>query len=152
MKSKFWSTTRLLAALLALIAGAAKVPFGNWASLTFGQTLPSPVYEALFIVPALLVAVVSAWLLKTWWAMLIVPAAYLVGYLVGGVVDAWVRGSMYSFGYMLQYLALALVVFGMFDLAPLLIGGAIGTALARRKTRPHGSAAPVAPGGPSATT
>ncbi|HEX8983578.1 MAG TPA: hypothetical protein VF792_12450 [Ktedonobacterales bacterium] len=149
MKSNIWSTTRLLGALLALVAGVATASYGNWASSTFAQT-PFPLYEVVLMVPALLIAVVSAWLLKTWWAMLIVPAAYFVGCLVGTVVDVWVRGSMYSFGYMLQYLPLFLVIFGFVYLAPLLIGSAIGTALTRRKIRHHSSAAPVAPGGRSA--
>ncbi len=150
MKSNFWSTTRLLGALLALVAGVANAPFGNWASRTLGHILPSLAYEAVLISLPLLFAVVSAWLLKTWWAMLVVPVAYLVGYLVGGIVDAWVQGSMYSFEYMLQYLPLYLVIFGVLYLAPLLIGSAIGTALTRRKTRHDRSAAPVAPGGRSA--
>lgn len=149
MKSNFWSTTRVLGALLALVAGVATASYGNWASSTFEQT-PFPPYEMLLMVPALLIAVVSAWLLKTWWAMLTVPAAYFVGCLVGTVVDVWVRGSMYSFGYMLQYLPLFLVIFGFVYLAPLLIGSAIGTALTRRKTRHDRSAASVAPGGRSA--
>lgn len=131
-RSNARAITRWLGALLAVLGGVAIVPFGDWASQSLAPTLPYFVYVAVLLVPVVLVVAISAWLLRTWWSLLIVPAACLLGYEVGGVVEAAVRGSLYSPAYTLQYLLLALSIFAVLYLLPLEVGVAIGTAVATR--------------------
>lgn len=131
-RSNARALTRWLGALMAVLGGVAIAPFGDWASQSLGPTLPYFGYLAVLLVPVVLVAAISAWLLRTWWSLLIVPAACLLGYEVGAVAEAAARGSLYTPEYTLQYLLLGLSVFAVVYLLPLEVGVAIGTAVATR--------------------
>src|SRR5262249_2666489 len=116
------SRNQLLGLAVAAIGGVAAV-------------LLSDVLSIGVVVYAALVAGVSAWLLRTWWTLLTVPLVYFVGYLVGAVIDAWGRGSLYSVDCTLQYRGRAVIVFALIHLLPLLIGDAIVTAVGKRMAR-----------------
>lgn len=135
MKSNSRANTRWLGALVAVIGGAAIVPFSDWASQALAPTIPHFVYLALTPVLAVLIAAISAWLLRTWWSAFIVPGSILVGYAIGAIVQAAVRGSLYTLDYALQYLALGLSIFALVYLLPTVLGAALGTVFATRSTR-----------------
>lgn len=125
MKSGRYGTRRWIGVLVAAVGGIAIVPLLDWLARMRG-----PTGVTLSLVLAAVVAGVSAWLLRTWWALLIVPAVYFVGFEVGAAIEAWVRGSLYSPDYALQYLLLGAAVFVYTFLAPLLLGAASGTSIA----------------------
>ncbi len=133
MKPNSRANTRWLGALVAVIGGVAIVPLGDWTSQTLAPTMPYLVYLTPVLV--VLIAAFSAWLLRTWWSLLIVPGSILIGYVIGAIAEAAVRGSLYSLDYTLQYVMLGLNVFALFYLLPAAIGAAIGTIGATRTTR-----------------
>ena len=137
-RSNARAITRWLGALLAVLGGVAIAPFGDWASQSLGPTLPDYGYLVVSLAPVVLVAAISAWLLRTWWSLLIVPAAYLLGYEVGAVAEAAARGSLYTPEYTLQYLLLGLSIFAVLYLPLLEVGVAIGTAVATRTAARRG--------------
>jgi hypothetical protein len=122
---------RLIGLGIALLGGLAAVPAISLAGAAAGNS--GAAGFAVALVEALLVAGVSAWFLRTWWALLVIPAVYFVGSLVGGVVDAGVQGSLHSVGDALGYLALGAIAFLFTFLLPLLVGTAIGTPIGKRK-------------------
>lgn len=74
-----------------------------------------------------LVGVVSAYLLRSWWAVLVVPACFLVFWYLGGVIDALLPGRLYR-PWELSGLAEMLGLFALYILPPVLVGAAIGAA------------------------
>ncbi len=128
MEARSRDTFRALGVIVAASAGLLGVPLADW----FVHSLAA---QAGLVLLLALFAAASAWLLRTWWAMLAVPATVFVGYLVGGIVQAAVRGSLYSVSYSLEYLLLVAQVFAIFYLVPLLVAAAIGTVVALRTTR-----------------
>lgn len=83
-----------------------------------------------------LVGAVGAYLLRSWWAMLVVPVCFLVFWYLGGVIDALLPGRLYR-PWELSGLAEMLGLFALYILPPLLVGAAIGIALSQRTQRPR---------------
>jgi hypothetical protein len=113
-----WSLwLRVLGVVVPLVAGFA---------LAFPINIPLNVY-LLMLVP-LLVGVVSAGLLRSWWAMLFVPVAFSVGFFLSNIFQMG--------GFDLQNWAASgfegvdiLVILGV---VPIAIGVAIGTPIAKK--------------------
>ncbi len=78
----------------------------------------------------LLVGAAGAFLIRSWWALLIVPACFLVGWYVGAVVDALQPGRAYrpwepsGVGGMLG-------IFALYLLPPVLVGVAVATGISQ---------------------
>ncbi|HEX8996629.1 MAG TPA: hypothetical protein VF812_11405 [Ktedonobacterales bacterium] len=81
-----------------------------------------------------LVGAVGAYLLRSWWAILIVPACFLVFWYLGGVIDALLPGRLYR-PWELSGLAGMLGIFALVILPPLLVGAVIGVAVSQRAQR-----------------
>lgn len=80
------------------------------------------------------VGAVSAFLLRSWWAILIVPACFLVFWYLGGIIDALLPGRLYQ-PWELSGLAGMLGLFALYILPPLLAGAAIGAAASQWASR-----------------
>lgn len=125
MESRPRGRSPILGVVVAALGGLVAVPLGDWVAQSFAHAgLVGPV------VLALLVASVSAWILRTWWAMLLVPAVYFVGYLGGAMLDAAIRSPYYLSD--ASYLVLAEAVFTVVNLLPLVAGALFGTIVAKR--------------------
>jgi hypothetical protein len=124
MEMRSRGTLRALGVLVAAGAGLVGVPLADWFVHSLGA-------QAVLVFLLALLAAVSAWLLRTWWAVLAVPAICFVGYLVGGVAQAGVRGTLYNSHYsLIQHLLLVAQVFAIFYLVPLMVAAAAGTVVA----------------------
>jgi hypothetical protein len=129
MDKRSCGISRALGAIVAASGGLVGVPLADCA-------VHSLVEQALLVLLLALVAVVSAWLLRTWWAVLAVPAIVFVGYVVGGVAQAGVRGTLYSSSFsLLPHLLVIAQVFAIFYLVPLLVAAALGTVVALETIR-----------------
>jgi hypothetical protein len=123
-------TAARIAVAVAFLDGLIQVPLGSWASGL------GPVGVVLTVVLVAVVAGVSAWLLHTWGAVLAVPLLCFIGYLLGAVVEAGVRSSLYSPNDAVQYVALAAGLFAAVYLLPFVLAAAFGALLAlRTRTR-----------------
>ncbi len=130
MKSNSRTFMYWLGALVAVIGAAASVAVGYVAPQSSGQMVTYVVSVALGVIGLVLVAVLSAWLLGTWRSLWIVPAAYFLGWLAANMIGNAIRTPQ-ALSDPLYYIV-AVGAFATFDLVPLLIGVAIGTALAKR--------------------
>lgn len=86
-----------------------------------------------------LIGAVSAYLMRSWWAVLIVPASFLVGWYLGGVIDALLPGRLYK-PWELSGLGGMLGIFAIYLAPPLLAGATVGVTIYQwlRARRPHG--------------
>jgi hypothetical protein len=115
-----------IAVAVAFVVGLIIVPLGDW---TGGLGTAGVV---LTIGLVAVVAGVSAWLLRTWGAVLAVPLLVFLGYLIGAIVEAGVRGSLYTVPYAIQYVALGAGAFVLTYLLPIVLAAAVGILLAFR--------------------
>jgi hypothetical protein len=128
MDKRSRSMSRALGVIVAASGGLIGVPLADWA-------VHSLIDQALLVLLLALLAAVSAWLLRTWWAVLAVPAIVFAGYMAGGVVQAGVRGTLYSSNFsLLSHLFVVTQVFAIFYLVPLVVAAALGTVVALRTT------------------
>jgi hypothetical protein len=74
-------------------------------------------YVLAFTAVWILLAGVGAWLMRTWWALLTIPVAFFVGYMLGAVIDGLMPGNALSSA----ELALGAAIFGIFYLLPLVL-------------------------------
>ena len=81
-----------------------------------------------------MIGAVGAYLVRSWWAILVVPACFLVFWYLGGVIDALLPGRLYR-PWELSGLSEMLGLFALYILPPLLVGAAIGAAVSQRKPR-----------------
>ncbi len=91
---------------------------------------PSAVPLAVVLVLLLLVGVVSAALLRSWWALLIVPVAFRVGFLLVGIplaggFDVLARSSSEG------AVEVFTILYGL-QLVPVALGIAIGTPIGKK--------------------
>ncbi len=123
--------TRWAGVLVAAIGGAVWSPLVGGIGMTPAQR--TAVYYVAILALAILIAAISAWLLRTWWSLLIVPALFLLGYLIVGGVDEVVHSPQeYMFSNLLM-----LAIGGWMFLPPVLVGAAIGTAIANWMAARH---------------
>ena len=87
-------------------------------------SLPTHVPMALYLLLPLVVGVVSAALLRSWWAILIVPVAFRVGFLLVGIPLAGAFDSL-ALGSSEATVEVFLTLYGL-QLVPVAIGMAIG--------------------------
>jgi hypothetical protein len=126
-----WRKARLiLGPLLALLGGGAVSALPDWLTRTLGllNSPGQPYIPMATIALALLVAGVGAWLLRSWWSALLVPALFFAGYMLGALLDLNLVGSAYDTG----YFTLALVVFAVIFLTPLALITLLATAMSKR--------------------
>jgi len=93
-------------------------------------SLPTAVPLAVALVLPLIVGVVSAALLRSWWALLIVPVAFRVGFLLvgiplAGVFDVLARSSSEGI------VEVFTILYGL-QLVPVALGIAIGTPIGKK--------------------
>ena len=93
-------------------------------------SLPTAVPLAVVLVLSLVVGVVSAALVRSWWALLIVPVAFRVGFLLvglplAGAFDVLARSSSEG------TLQVVTILYG-FQLVPVALGIAIGTPIGKQ--------------------
>ena len=91
---------------------------------------PSAVPLAVALVLPLLVGVVSAALLRSWWALLIVPVAFRVGFLLVGIplagaFDVLARSSTEG------TVEVFTILYGL-QLVPVVLGIALGTPIGKQ--------------------
>ncbi|HEX9036435.1 MAG TPA: hypothetical protein VF808_05540 [Ktedonobacterales bacterium] len=128
---------RIIGPLLAFLAGVAISVLPDWLTQALGLTnSPQPyVILGVFILAALIVGA-GAWLLRSWWSALVVPALFFAGYILGALLDLRIMGSLSEPG----YLMLAVYAFAFLYLIPLILIALLATAiakfLARRLSRP----------------
>jgi hypothetical protein len=124
------------AALLTFLAGIGFAVVPDLLIQALGlehEPNPATVFIPLAAgVVSLLIAGVGAWQLRSWWAMLVIPAVYCGGYLLGALLGLIFSGSAIDPGYII----LGLGVFGVFLLAPLLLVTLIVTVISRRRAQP----------------
>lgn len=130
MKSNAHAASRWLGVLVAFVGGAANGAVAYVASAAVTPTVDVTSVVVSIIVLVLLAAV-SAWLLQTWWSLLVVPVACFIGWLGVTMVSNAIRISPSVLADVLFYMS-AVGVFLMAQLMPLLAGAAIGTALGMR--------------------
>jgi multisubunit Na+/H+ antiporter MnhG subunit len=122
--------------LLALIAGIGVSLGPDWLARTFDllhSSFPYVGYIPIAIIAvSLLVAGAAAWALRSWWAALVVPILYFAGYMLGALLDLKLVGLAYDAG----YFRLALDVFGVIFLGPLVLIALLATAMSKRLSRP----------------
>jgi hypothetical protein len=133
MTSRSLVVFRILGVLAAVGGGPAAFAVSNWTIGAFGNAAGNGavVSEAVLAAVALVVGVLSGWLLRTWWALLVVPVLFDVATVAA---LSWAAGSsVHSVG---QVFALAAVFVAYFLPAFLLLvsGAAMGTAIAKRGT------------------
>ncbi len=94
----------------------------------FAFSFPNPLPLALVIVEPIVLAIVSAGLLRSWWAMLIVPVAFSMGFFLGNIfqmggfdLQSWVASGFEGVD--------ILVILGV---VPIAIGAAIGTPIGKK--------------------
>ena len=93
-------------------------------------SLPTAVPLAVVLVLPLVVGVVSAALLRSWWALLIVPVAFRVGFLLVGIplaggFDVLARSSSEGI------VEVFTILYGL-QLVPVALGIAIGTPIGKK--------------------
>jgi len=93
-------------------------------------SLPTAVPLAVALVLPLIVGVVSAALLRSWWALLIVPVAFRVGFLLVGIslagaFDVLARSSSEG------TLEIFTILYGL-QLVPVALGIALGTPIGKQ--------------------
>src|SRR5579884_4315286 len=111
-----WSLwLRVLGVTVALVGG-------------FAFSFPNPLPLALVIVEPIVLAIVSAGLIRSWWAMLMVPVAFSVGFFLGNIfqmggfdLESWVASGFEGVD--------ILVIIGV---VPIVIGVAIGTPIGKK--------------------
>ena len=103
------------------------VPLAAGFALFFPIAIPLNVY--LFMLVPLVVGVASAGMLRSWWAMLIVPVAFSVGFYLSSIFQGGgiVLPNMADPGFVEGMLIL--VILGV---APIAIGVAIGTPIGKK--------------------
>jgi hypothetical protein len=74
-----------------------------------------------------LTGAVGAFLLRSWWAILAVPACFLVFWYLGGVIDALLPGRLYR-PWELSGLTEMVGLFALYILPPVLVGAFMGAA------------------------
>lgn len=124
------------------ILGGVVVAASGLALYWLLATVQEAVHSALGDVGATIVALgllalvgaVGAYLLRSWWAVLVVPACFLVFWYLGGVIDASLPGRLYR-PWELSGLGGMLGIFALFILPPLLVGAAVGVAISQRAQR-----------------
>lgn len=125
-ETPFWRTwsfwLRVLGVIVALGAGFA---------LAFPISLPIEIPLVVFLLVPVLVGVVSAGLLRSWWAMLVVPIAYSVSFFLSNILQtggfdfqSWAASNFEGVDILLAL-----------NVVPLAIGVAIGTSLGKRIER-----------------
>lgn len=112
---------RILGVVVALVGGIVSfLPFPN-------LPIDVPIY-VLLMTPPILFGIVSSGLLRSWWAMLIVPVAFGLGFVVLTVATGgFDLQKMIESGF--QGLDLDIPIFGVVSVA---IGAAIGTPIGKR--------------------
>ncbi|HEX9036436.1 MAG TPA: hypothetical protein VF808_05545 [Ktedonobacterales bacterium] len=121
-------------AILAFLAGGAAPLAPDMISQALRLTnSPGSSYISMGVLALVtLVTGVSAWLLRSWWSALVVPALFFAGYMLGALLGLRVMGSPYD----ANYLALAADVFAVIFFTPLLVIALIVTAVSKRASRP----------------
>ena len=128
MNSGAFSANRILGILLAAICGALIIPGWDWLVITFGaQNQNTGGYSLAFAGVWIVLAGVGAWLMRTWWAVLVVPVAFYLGFLVGSVLDTLMLGSALAGDYFLLD-----AVIGVFYTIPVVLVSLIATSLSKR--------------------
>jgi hypothetical protein len=120
--SSWITVTRVLGSMAPFVCGLATI----WLLQSLGSML------ALGLGLLALIGVGSALLLRSWWALAVIPATYLVGWIAGGVLHASLPGNAWEPGTEV----LMLGMFALFMLLPLLVGAAIGTLISQWLWRP----------------
>jgi peptidoglycan/LPS O-acetylase OafA/YrhL len=132
MQTTVFSARRVSGVLLALIGGVAVTLGWDWLVRALGaQNENTGAYVLAFTAAWILLAGVGAWLMRTWWALLTIPIAFFVGYMLGAVMDGLMPGNAQSSA----YLALGAAIFGIFYLLPLVLVSLIGAIISKRTAR-----------------
>lgn len=120
-------------ALLAFIAGVviSVIPDMLTRALGLEHGPGTPYIPMGSLALSLLLAGWGAWVARSWWTALLVPASYFVGYLLGGLLDISLMGSPFDPG----YFALGIEVFAFLYLVPLVLIALLATAISKRLAR-----------------
>jgi hypothetical protein len=128
MNSGAFKSNRILGILVAAICGALIIPGWDWLVIAFGaQNQNTGGLSLAFAGVWIILAGVGAWLMRTWWAVLVVPVVFYLGFLVGSVLDTLLLGSVLAGDYFL----LGAIV-GIFYTIPVALVSLIATALSKR--------------------
>ena len=128
MNSGAFSANRILGILLAAICGALIIPGWDWLVIALGaQNQNTAGLSLAFAGVWIILAGVGAWLMRTWWAVLVVPVAFYLGFLVGSVLDTLMLGSALAGDYFLLG-----AIIGIFYTLPFVLVSLIATALSKR--------------------
>ena len=135
MQTTPFTASRVSGVLLAVLGGLAATFVSDWLTRTVRlyQDPNSVTYSLTFTALCILVAGVGAWFLRTWWALLWVPVAFFVGYMVGGFIDMFMPGNAFDIG----YLMLGAAIF-IFYLLPLVLVSLIATLISKRMAKRDG--------------
>lgn len=129
MRSNWRGARLVIGTLLALLAGAVVSLLPDWLTQTLGlMNSPQPYVAMGSFTLAGLMAGAGAWLLRSWWSALVVPALFFASYALGALLDLRIMGSPYDPGYML----LGAEVFAVIFFIPLLLVTLLATAISKR--------------------
>jgi hypothetical protein len=132
MQTTTFTARRLAGVLLALIGGVAVILGWDQLVRALGaQNENTGPYVLAFDAVWILLAGVGAWLMRTWWALLTIPVAFFIGYMLGAMID----GLMPGYALSSAELALGAAIFGIFYLLPLVLVALIGTVISKRTAR-----------------
>jgi hypothetical protein len=125
MKPSRLHVVRVLGAALAVLGGAAAV-----LSLWYVAGLPQRTSLLDEVLAALVVAVVSGWVLHTWWAVLAIPLLFWVGLVATFELVAATLGGRDTASSLWVSFVISFSIY-LYVFAPLVLGAILGTNLAK---------------------